>query len=451
MFWNSADPRSDYALVYQLEEGIVGNAASLSFYAWSPQNDLFFNPGGGQPNPPDPLVNTAFTVYVYDNNGALLSSRRGFLSDQEAGITRGGSSIGALWSEYHMVYRATTNVCLSGGSYPSCAAPSANGLPAGSMIKIRFSETGSSNLPAEHIQVSGVALGAPNVPASVCTWSPLVSYPAPIYATVTPNPSHTATPTLNPTYTPAPTQPPVYTTVTATPSPTPNPAHTATPTTLVPATPTQRPLAWATLPPVALPTPLAVGTIPAVVWPGINVPNVPAAAALPALPTLSTIPGVAFPTITVPTVPAPGAVVGVTAVPGATTTPTQTPTVTPLPTTDSVATLEAFTSDMLTRWAAPIDNMYPYVVVITDTEGITATQGVSSTVEAMNALIENIALPVRLYKAVAYYSPATWIFWSTLFISTTLIITSYFAKFGFSIAMFVIDVLRKIWEMIPFN
>ena len=452
MAFTSANPQSDYALVYRFNEAVLDSSAAVSFYAWSPDNELWLNSGAGLPNPPDPLAMLRFTVYIYDEEGELVSSNDGMMFDQLSGVTKGGSSIGGLWSEYHTVYLPTTNVCLHGGDYPACDAPPAGGVPVGSMLKVRFS-TLAGNLPAEHIQVSGLAVGLDNAPAPMCPWSPLYTFTPPIYATLTPNPSHTATPTLNPTYTPPPTSPPIYTTITATPSPTPNPEHTATPTVIAQATPTSRPPVWSTLPAVAMPTAVVIPTIPAVIWPGINVPSVPAAAALPPLPTLSTIPGVAWPTITVPTVPAPNEIVPLfapTYTPNPLT-PTPAPTYTPAPTVDSVATLEAFSTDMLTRWAEPIDNMYPYVVVITDTAGMTATSGISGTVEAMNYLIEYIPLPVRFFKAVQFYSPATWPFWSVLFVSVTLIITSYFAKFGFSIAMFVIDVLRKIWEMIPFN
>jgi len=205
------------------------------------------------------------------------------------------------------------------------------------------------------------------------------------------------------------TDPEYFSTPTPTPAVSPTPySSTPDPTAVYNTTPlpTTTPIPYVTLPPQIEPTSISVPTVPSIVWPTL-----------------------AWPTVEV-----------FTSTVTATETPVSTATTVPEPTIDALATAEA----IATAWYSPVQ-------LATDRLNISSTVGIQNTSENIRSAVSLISWPVRFAKAIQIYQPSLWPYISIIFAIFGLIVFTTITKFILDILSTVLSVLRKLWELIPFN
>jgi hypothetical protein len=288
------------------------------------------------------------------------------------------------------------------------------------------------------------------VPPDMCGGIPYPVPPPP-----TPTPQGTPTPTNTPTHTP--------TGVWDTPTPTnTSPAITLTPT-LWPTSPgitttprpSSTPVALATIP-VHMPT-----TLPQPTWPGLNLPAVsfplpeiaaptPVNVQVPQwvvpffAPLEFPVPTAGAP-ITPPfgytwTLPAIGTPVAAISVPVAL---TLTVGLTPNPT---LAAATGVISGTLVEWQIAATRWY---TVTSSGDFLASDTGIGSTVETLSTFVENLSLPIRYLKSLQDWFPNIWPFIVFLLISFAWINFVIMAKFLTHNGTKILEIIRRLIELIP--
>jgi hypothetical protein len=296
-------------------------------------------------------------------------------------------------------------------------------------------------------------------PPEMCNGIP---YPAPPQPTPTPQdtPTNTPTPTATPTGewpTPTPSNTPIMITLTPnTPGPTPSHWPTSPPITPSPqATPTQA--ALATIPvilPTSLPSPMfAPIELPAVSFPAPNMPaptpiNVQAPNwAVPVFGDLQfTVPTYSAPitptfgyTATWPVIGTPGPLVT------ATTPLTLAVGLTPNPTIDALSVVISGTLGDVqiaaTRWYTVTTGGGDFL--------IGGDTGAGSTIATIGTFVSNLSLPIRYLKSLQDWFPNIWVFILFLLIAFAWINFVILAKFLVHNGTKILEVIRRLIELIP--
>jgi hypothetical protein len=245
-------------------------------------------------------------------------------------------------------------------------------------------------------------------------------YPLPHMCQVPGIPIPPDTPTPSPTPSPSPT---------FTPSPSPtgtwNPTATNTPQNTP--TPSRTPQTFPTNTPGFGFTPLPSKTpIPPVIVPGENTPTpMPA----PDMPGLS-LPNISFPGAPQFLPPSSPAAVGLT--PDATTQARIDDT------TEWINEIGIVT----TRW-------YTSTAFSSETLMITSTTGISTPIEIATDLAINITWPIRMAKATQIYVPNLWPFVLFILVAAGWVFFNLSAKFAIAILAEILELLRKLYHMIP--
>jgi hypothetical protein len=81
---------------------------------------------------------------------------------------------------------------------------------------------------------------------------------------------------------------------------------------------------------------------------------------------------------------------------------------------------------------------------------ITATTGISSPVQIRDEMIQNIAQPIAIFRGLYLYIPNLWPYLLLMFIMLAWIIFILLVKFGVAVISESMELLRKVWESIPF-
>lgn len=225
-------------------------------------------------------------------------------------------------------------------------------------------------------------------------------------ATNTPTATLTSTPTETPTGTP-PTP-----TLTGTPTATdfstaPPPDETWTPRPTQPA-PTSTPIILVTVPAQATPTPFGNATMPPLILATADLPE----------------PGLIFPT------PPPITVDG-----------------TPISNTVNVGDISTRTAEMMiivTRWYTTTEQAFTWI-----DPTITTTTGISSPVQIAAMMAESVAAPISWIRAIQYMMPNAWPMVLAALLSLAWMVFIIIAKFAIAVIAEVIEVIRKLIELIP--
>lgn len=221
-------------------------------------------------------------------------------------------------------------------------------------------------------------------------------------ATNTPTPS---TPTNTPTYTPTGTYEP-----TETPTNQPTPTFEAT-------------SPGGTFTPVPSSTPQAFSTI-----------------ASPSTPT--PFPGQILPTLVVPTIQLPAIGDMATAQPiDMGLTPNATTEVRITQISEWVSQTEIISNGWMTTTDQAIGWLDP---------GVTTTTGISSPVQIRDEMVSNIARPIGIFRGLSLYVPNLWPYLLLMFFMLAWVIFILLVKFGVAIISESMELLRKVWEAIPF-
>jgi hypothetical protein len=197
----------------------------------------------------------------------------------------------------------------------------------------------------------------------------------------------------------------------------------ATPTGTLPATWTPEPTPSITPTPIITPgattvniTPLPSVTLTPFVFPTIEAESTP-----------TPFPPLQLPTIVWPTVDA------VTIVPAAATV------------SSTGGTLDTLADTIDSAWSTPSsfagDSM---------STTVTTTTGYNAPISLVVSLTQGISLPIAYAKGVADYIPNTSGFLAVLLSLAAWIMFQYIAKYSIQVVVFVFELLRRIWEAIPF-
>lgn len=336
----------------------------------------------------DPDVTS--TVRSYDTLGSLIDSD---VIDQ--GLVQ---SIGNLWG-----FR-------SHNGFPWFAFVHPIVVQDGGYIEIEIDA--QLLLGPRQFQFAGARFDNLDVPLNQARCQP---YQFPVSPNPTPTVTNTPLPTLTNTPGPTPTPPPGGSTATATattipsltPTVTPSPLPTGVGGTVTPLPTNTAIFDFVTVPAYPTGTPIPISTLPTVVFSNISTPDVSGFGAITV--TLNFSPSVE--------------------------------------TVDLAATIESIggeSSIIATRWFTQTEVALSFL-------SVTNTTGISTAVELKDEIVANIATPFVWVRIIQVYMPNTWPIISFLLLAMGWIIFNLLAKYAIGIVSEVLEVLRRIWEMIPFN
>ncbi len=211
---------------------------------------------------------------------------------------------------------------------------------------------------------------------------------------------------------------------TVTPTPTPQVAATSVPTGTIVVTPSPYPTAWGT------PSPYPTPTFLPIVFPTVRSEATATAWPLPQFRPVD------WPTV--PAIPTPAGIA--------------------LTVEADVVAAERATrswemanvgSEMATRWAGPVE--WAEGALGWGGADITGTVNISSTAGAFGDAVEYIAMPVRMVRTVREYMPNMWPVLATILSGFLVVVAYYIGKFAIMIVGNLVEIIRRIWEVIPFN
>jgi hypothetical protein len=230
-------------------------------------------------------------------------------------------------------------------------------------------------------------------------------------------------PTPTPTNSPTPSQTP-------TPTETPSITPTATTTPTITPVPSDTPTQWPT-------SDGGGGETPAPTVTPYNPATVPAEPTGTELPPLQ-LPDVSLPSLSVPSVPE----VGTPSAPNIALTPNAT--------TQANATA-------ISGWISDTEQMYSGWITSTkyglswlDPDGVGATDGISTPVQIADQMVGTIAQPISAIRGLSVYIPNIWPYLFLIFLMLIWIFFNLLVRFGIAIVGTGAEILRRVWEAIPF-